>query len=367
MRRHSLWLDGAGVGVLCFLMSAGLGCSPQGYPQSQQPDNRAAPDPPAVTWTELSKDDPAPPDPSMSASAFGRWEAELLGQSFDAFESNTVDTCDHYQNHEFRQYEMFGVIRNLIDQIDEEELRSFLTERGVRLVPEEVLTSANLIAYLQHKNLGTPAAHAWLDLTKGDPDFARAVQDWQIMRQERGLEFAPTFVLLVNAKLTTKGDGEVWADIFKTAFATLSAQDGDEKTVMLLGLLYRLPRDLKTIDPPAAERIAFLAEELKTQEAPKPYRQMILLALYEASFLAKQYAEAATWAGGLEPRIAGLSLAFIAQVLAKDPDAAAATFAKIEKVAPEDEKTLDRCRQILSRLREMKQKQESAKPSEAKP
>jgi len=303
----------------------------------------------------------------MSASALGRWEAELLGQSFEAIRSNVVDTWDHYQNHEFRQYEMFGVIRNLIDQIDEEAMRSFLTERGVRLVPEEVLTSANLIAYLQHKNLGTPAAHAWLDLSKGDPDFARAVQDWQIMRQERGLEFAPTFVLLSNAKLITKEDGEIWADIFKTAFARLSAQDGDEKTVMLLGLLYRLPRDLKTIDPPAADRLAFLAEELKTPDVPKPYRQMVLLALYQTSFAAKQFTRAAAWASGLEPRATGLSLAFIAEVLAKDVDAAAATLARLEKAAPEDNKALDNCRAMMRQLAEKEHKQESAQPPRTGP
>jgi hypothetical protein len=303
----------------------------------------------------------------MSASAFGQWEEELLGQGFDAFESIVVDTVDRYRNHEFRQYKMFGVIQGLIDQIDNEEMLKFLHDRGVPLVPEKLLTSANLIAYLQHKNLGTPAAHAWLDLTKGNPDFARAVLDWQTMRQERGLEFPPTFVLLSNAKLTTKGEGEVWADIFQTAFATLSEQDGDKKMVMLLYLLYRLPRDLKAVDPPATERIAFLAEELEKQEVSKPYRQMVLLALYEASFFAKQYTEAATWASGLEPPATGLSLAFIAQVLAKDLDAAAATFSKIQKVAPDDKKTLDRCRQVLNQIKEMKHKQESAKPPPTKP
>jgi hypothetical protein len=365
MRWHFVGTTGAG--VVCLLMWAGLGCSPQGHPRSEHRDQSASSGIHAVTPTELSNNDTATQGPAMTASAFGQWESELLGQSFDAFKSSVVETCDRYQNHEFRQYEMFGVIRNLIDQIDEEEMQAFFIERGVRLVPEEVLTSANVIACLQHKNLGTPAAYAWLDLTKGNPDFARAVQDWQTLRQERGLEFAPTFVLLVNAKLMTKEEAEVWADIFKTAFATLSEQDGDKKMVMLSCLLYRLPRDLKAIDPPAAERIAFLAEELKTQGAPQPYRQMVLLALYEARFFADQFTEAATWAGGLEPPATGRSLAFIAQVLAKDLNGAAATFSKIQKVAPDDRKTLDRCRQTLSQMKEMKQKQEAIKPAGTKP
>ena len=320
-----------------------------------------------ATRTKLSKTDLPSEGPSISASAFGQREAELIRQSFEACKSGMMSTWDRYRDHEFRQYEMFGVVRNLIDQIDEETMRAFLTDRGVRFTPEEVCTSANLVAYLQHKNLGTPAAYAWLDLTKGNPDFVQAVLDWQAIRQERGLEFVPAFVLLSNAKLMTKRDAEVWADIFKAVFATLSPQDGDKKTVMLMCLLGRLPHDLKEINPPATERIAFLGKELETQDVPTPYRQMVLLALYEASFFANRFAEAAMWAGSLEPPATGLSLAFIAQVLAKDIDAATATLARMERLAPADENTLVWCRDAICQLKEMKRKQESGEARETTP
>ena len=174
MRWHSLWPEGEASGVMCLLASVGLGCSPQGHSQSGQHETIL----PRLTSTqlhrtELSKNDTAPQGPSMSASAFGQWEEELLGQSFDAFESIVVDTVDRYRNHEFRQYKMFGVFQGLVDQIDNEEMLKFLHDRGVPLVPEKLLTSNNVIAYLQHKNLGTPAAYAWLDLTKGNPDSSR--------------------------------------------------------------------------------------------------------------------------------------------------------------------------------------------------
>jgi hypothetical protein len=230
----------------------------------------------------------------------------------------------------------------------------FLESRGVDLaVDAEVLTSDNIIAYLQHKKLGTPTVYAWLDLTKGDPDFARGVSDWQIIRQERGIEFAPAFVLLSNAKLTTKKDGEVWADIFQDTFRALAEHDSDKKIVMLLCLLYRLPHDLRGIEPPAAERLAFLAEELETPDMPKPYRQMISLALYEADFFANRFAEAARWARNIEPPVTGLALTFIAHALATNVEAATVTFKKLEKAAPEDKEMLDKCRALIRQLTEV--------------
>ena len=364
---HSLSTRGLGIGVVCLLALTGPGCSVQENQRDASQSQSASAGVQASVRAESSKTELAAEYPSISASAIGQREAELIGRSFEAFEASAVETWDRYRDQEFRQYEMFGVVRSLIDQIDDEAMLVFLKDRGVHLTPEDVFTSANLIAYLQHENLGTPAVYAWLDLTKGNPDFERAVRDWQTLRQERGLEFAPAFVLLSNAKLTTPKDGGIWIDIFETMFATFSQQDGEKKTVMLLCLLGRLPLDLKDIQPPAAKRIDFLGEELEKQDAPKAYRQMVLAALYQANFFAGRFAEAATWAGSLEPPATGLSLAFIAQVLAKDVDASAATLGQIETLAPSDEGTLTWCRSILRQLKETKHNQESTGIWDARP
>ncbi len=314
----------------------------------------ASPGAPVETWTELSRTDPILEGVPSSAWAVSESVRKAIGQSFTPFKSAFLATYADFWKREFPSYEMSAVTAGLIDQINDEEMLAFLKERGVRLVPEEILTSANLIAYLQHKNLGTPAAYAWLDLTKGNPSFVRAVLDWQTIRKARGFEFTPAYFLLFNAKLTDKRDGEVWADIFKTTFATLAERDSDKKMLMVFGLLSRLPRDLKEMDPPAAERFAFLTQELEQQNISQPYRQMVLAALYQASFFAKRYTEAAQWARDLEPPATGLSLVFTSQVLAKDIDAATVTLSQIEKLIPPVNKhTLDRYHQIIGQLTQM--------------
>ncbi len=286
----------------------------------------------------------------------------------DQYTSSLKSVFVSFWDRDFRNYELHGMIQRLIDQIDNEEMLKFLQDRGVPLTPEKILTSDNLIAYWQYKKLGTPAVYAWLDLLKGNPNFVKAVLDWNAIRKERGFEFIPTYHLLFHARLETKKDGEVWADLFKATFATLTEHDRDKKMLMLFCSFARILGNLKEVDPPLVERFAFLGEELKKQQDPsKPYPQALLFALFEIHFGAKRFNEAAGYAARLLPPMTGLRLSLVAQALAKDLDVAASTFSKIEKVAPEDTKTLDGCRQILRQLKEMKQKQESAKPSEAKP
>ena len=246
------------------------------------------------------------------------------------------------------------MIQGLIDRIDNVEMLAFLKRRGVELSPESILTSNNLIAYLQYRNLGTQAAYAWLDLTKGDPDFIKAVLDWQAIRKERGFEFTPAYHLLFQATLVTKRDAEVWADLFKATFTTLGEQDQDRKVLMLVCLLYRW-RDLKEVDPPLAERMAFLAEELQHEALTPSYRQLLHLALYQANFLAKDFVEAATWAEDIEPPTAGLALTFTAQILAKDLDTAQATVAQVATLTPENQKRLAWCHDVIRRVRRIEQ------------
>jgi hypothetical protein len=77
------------------------------------------------------------------------------------------------------------------------------------------------------------------------------------------------------------------------------------------------------------------------------------------SFLAQDFAEAATWAKGIEPQTAGLALTFTAQILAKDLDAAEATVAQIATLTPENQKTLAWCHDVIRRVRRIEQRADS--------
>jgi hypothetical protein len=297
-------------------------------------------------------------------AAWNRQFGKVQGQHIESFKSVVVAFWDR----DFPSYEMHKMIRGLIDQIDNDEMLAFLQKRGVPPTPQDMVTSQNLIAYWQYKKLGTPAAYAWLDLLKGNPNFVRAVLDWNAIRQERGFEFIPMYYLLFHAKLETKRDREIWADLFKTTFKTLTERDTDKKILMVFSALMRILGDLKEIEPPLVERFAFLAEELKKQQdLSQRYPQALLFALWEVNFAAHRFPEAAAHAGHLLPPTTGLYLSFISQVLAKDLEAATAIFSELEKADPENMKMLDGCRQMLRELKEMKHKQGSAQPQETRP
>ncbi len=219
-----------------------------------------------------------------------------------------------------RNYEVQRTVMALIDQIDEAEVASFLIARGVQPDQKDAMTSANMIAYFQHKHLGTETAYAWIDLSKGSPEFVKAVVEWQALRRERGYEFIPTCCLLARARIESKKDGAVWADLFKATFTTLKESDADRKGLMLHGLLLHLFKgELRGIEPSAADRFAFLAAEFKDQKDPsQPYPQMVVWALYEASQISGRYDEAVRWAKEILPRACGLFWVFVAQFSAQD-------------------------------------------------
>ena len=261
---------------------------------------------------------------------------------------------------EFKSYGLHSVVRSLIDEIDNAEMLTFLGQKGVDSNPKDLITSANLIAYLRHKHLGNEAVYAWIDLQMGKPDFVGAVLDWQSIRNERGYEFVPTYYLLSKAILTTKRDAEVWADFFKATFSTLPKGDIDKKNLMLLCLLPRILGDLKVVAPQLVDRFDFLSQEIKTQsDLSKPYPQLLLMALWEINFGAKRFHEAGAWAKQLTPPATGLFSAFVCQLIEKDLDAARATVSDIEKLSPKDDKMLNLCRQGIKELEEIKRKQGS--------
>jgi len=305
--------------------------------------------------------------PAGTSDPNSTWSKQLStvqGQHIESFKSVFIAFWDR----DFRDYEMHKVIRGLIDQIDNDEMLAFLQKRGVPVTPQAMVTSQNLIAYWQYKKLGTPAAYGWLDLLKGSPSFVRAVLDWNAIRQERGFEFIPTYYLLFYAKLETKKDREVWADLFKATFETLTEQDIDKKTLMVLCSLIHILGDLKDIEPPVVERWVFLAEELKKQkDISQRYPQALLFALWEVNFAAHRFPKAAAYAERLLPPTTGLYLSFFSQALAKDLEAATDTLAKLEKAEAGNVKKLEGCRQMLNELKEIKEKEKAAKPPEEKP
>lgn len=287
-----------------------------------------------------------------------------MNQQTASMKSIFVDFWDHG----FRTYELHGAIHNLIEQIDEDEMLKFLQDRGVPLVREKILTAENLIAYWQYKKIGTQATWAWLDLLKGNPDFLRAVIDWNAIQQERGFEFVPMFYLLFTARLDSQRDWEVWTDLLKARFVTLEKEDTDKRMLLLSCCFNHMPPDLKEMDPPLVERFAFLVEELKTQkDMAQPYPQTLLFALFGVNFSSKRFNEAAAYAERLQPAINGLHLSFIAQVLAKDLDAATATLSKIEKLTPEDKKMLADSHRLLDELKRVLEEEKSEKTPETEP
>lgn len=293
---------------------------------------------------------------------------EQLRTAMDQHTTSMKSIFVNFWDRDFRKYELHRVIQSLIQRIDENEMLKFLQDRGVPLTPDKILTAENLIAYWQHKKIGTQAAWAWLDLTKGNPDFVRAVMDWNVIQQERGFEFVPMFYLLFKARLDTQRDWEVWTDLFKARFVTFGEQDADKKMLLLFCCFAHMAPDLKKMDPPLVERFAFLVEELNRQkDSSKPYPQALLMVLWETSLLARHFEAAAAYAGRLQPPARGLSLAFCMHVLAKDLDAATITLSEIEKITPEDEKGLNDRRQILADLRAIRQKEELAKTTDPAP
>lgn len=293
---------------------------------------------------------------------------EQLRTAMDQQTASMKSIFVNFWDRDFRKYELHGVIHTLIQKIDEDEMLKFLQNRGVPLTPDKILTAENLIAYWQQKKIGTQAAWAWLDLTKGNPDFVRAVMDWNVIQQERGFEFVPMFYLLFKARLDTQRDWEVWADLFKARFVTFGEQDTDKKMLLLFCCFAHMPPDLKGMDPPLVERFAFLVEELRRQkDISKPYPQALSFALFVVNFGTKHFNEAAEYAERLGHPANGLHLAFIARVLAKDRDAATATLSKLEKLAPENKKMLDKCHVLLGELNRVIEKENSEKAPEPEP
>ncbi len=311
-------------------------------------------DAPSEEWLEITKTESSSDDSSFNSSKFNNQIKEKFTQGITSLKT----IVDNFQEKDFRNYELHSVILKLIEQIDEPEMLIFLEKQGIPLTPEKIITSENLIAYLQYKNLGTQAAHAWLDLTKGNPVFVKAVIDWQAIQKERGYEFVPTYYLLLKAKLETQKDKEVWSEIFKHTFTSLD--NNEHKALMLFNLLMKLGEELKDIEPSPAERFAFLSEELKKQsDISNPYSQELLLTLFGTEYFSRNFIEASKWAKDLLPRSTGLFFSFTTQIFARDIDAAAATLSEIEKETPGDKKEIDFCREILRDLIEMEHKKDT--------
>jgi hypothetical protein len=310
-------------------------------------------DAPANEWLEIVKTEASYDNSSINTSKFNNQMKKELTQGITSLKS----IVDNFQEKDFRNYELHSVIRDLIEQIDEPEMINFLKQRGIPLIPEKILTSENLIAYLQYKNLGTQAAYAWLDLTKGNPEFVKAATDWQIIQKERGYEFVPTYYLLLKAKLVTQKDKDVWLNIFEHTFTSLD--NNEYKYLLLFSLMMKLGEELKDIEPSPAERFAFLTEELKKQDdISKPYSQALLLTLFGAEFFSRHFTEASKLAKDLLPRSTGLFFSFITQIFSRDIDAAAATLSEIEKETPDDKEKIDLYRETLRELKEMEYKKD---------
>ncbi len=305
-------------------------------------------DAPANEWLEITKTESSYDNSLFNSSEIHNQMKEEFTQGISALKP----TVDNFQEKDFSNYELHSVIRNLIEQIDEPEMLSFLKQRGISLTPEKVLTSENLVAYLQYKNLGTQAAYAWLDLTKGDPEFVKAVIDWQAIQKERGSEFVPTYYLLLKAKLVSQKDKDVWLNIFEHTFTSLD--NNENKLIMLFCLMMKLGKELKDIEPSPNERFAFLVEELgKQNDISKPYSQALLFTLFGADFFSRHFTEASKWAKDLLPRSTGLFFSFITQIFSRDIDAASATVSEIEKEMPDDKEKLVFFRDTLRELKEM--------------
>lgn len=272
--------------------------------------------------------------------------APLIEEETSRFWSEAQQKCSdslkqvfvNFWDTEFRNYHQHDTVRGLIGQIDDQEMLTFLSVKGIKIDPSSLVTSDNLIAYLRYKHLGTEATYAWIDLLKGNPDFIHAVLDWQVIQKDYGFEFVPTYYLLFKAKLTTKKDREAWSDIFKFTFDGLQEQDEDKKKLLLVCLMPRIWGDLGSIEPPTSDRFAFLAEELNAQEeVSSPYAQALVFNLYGANFISHQYKQAADFGKMFAPIKIALDFRFIAQTAGNDLPAAKATLLKMESLPHRDE------------------------------
>jgi len=262
---------------------------------------------------------------------------------------------------EFRNYHQHETVRGLIGQIDDQEMLTFLSMKGIKLDPSSLLTSDNLIAYLRYKRLGTEATYAWIDLLKGNPSFIHAVLDWQAIQKDYDFEFVPTYYLLFKAKLATKKDREAWSDIFEFTFDSLQEQDEDKKTLLLVCLMSRIWGDMGSIEPPASERFAFLAEELKVQkEVSSPYAQALVFNLYGANFISHQYKQAADFGKMFTPHKIALDFRFMAQTAGNDLSAAKATLLEMESLPHRDEEGIKTGWELIQKMTE--QSSQSSEP-----
>ena len=300
------------------------------------------------------------PEQADAASTMSAWVEKAIGEGFDALKKDIVPLLTDFTNWELPAYPLLAVNQSLIAQINDDEMLEFLKSRGVQLTPKEIVTTDNLVAYLRYKKLGTEASYAWLDLTKGNPNFARAVSDWQTIRNERGYEFIPTYYLLYGARLKDKRDSEVWADFFRAVFNSLSEQDTGKKTLVAMCVLSHLGQ-FREIQPPPPDRFAFLAEELEKQkDVSRPYSQVLLLTLFSVDFSSRNFAAAAKWSKDLKPPSAGLFLSFASHASANNVDGAAAALASLERAAPNDREKLDLCQAVVRRLSEKRQNRQDA-------
>ncbi len=304
------------------------------------------------TWVEL-KTQSAADSPSGSSLAIGNQLQQIQEQYAASFKSVTAA----FWEKDFPGYALNKTIRDLTGKIRNADMVAFLKSKGIQVAPAQTLASANLVAYLRSKKLGTEAVYAWLDLLKGNPDFQTAIQDLETIQKERGFEPVPAYCLLSSAKLASGQDAEAWFDQFKAAFTQLSGRDRDMRSLTLFCLVTRIPGDLKDVEPPVADRLSFLTNELGKPDTSALYRQGLILALFEASLSSQRLREAAAWAEELSPPATGLLLAFLCRTLGKELDAATSTLSRLEKVNPQDGEMLTACRAIIHQLQQAKERE----------
>jgi hypothetical protein len=304
------------------------------------------------TWIEM-KAQSAAASATGSNLAIGNQLQQIQEQYAASFKSVTAA----FWEKDFPDYALNKTIRDLTAKIHNADMVAFLKARGIQVSPAQTLAPANLVAYLRSKKLGTEAVYAWLDLLKGNPDFQTATQDLETIQKERGFEPVPAYCLLSSAKLASSQDAEAWFGQFKAAFTQLSGRDSDMKVLVLFCLVTRIPGDLKDVEPPVADRLAFLTSELRKPDTSTLYRQGLVLALFEASLTSQRLREAAAWAEELSPPATGLLLAFLCRTMGKELDAATSTLSRLEKVNPQDGEMLTACRAIVHQLQQAKERE----------
>ena len=305
-----------------------------------------------------------PASASIPKDTISKWQSERSQEYTASFKSVFVN----FWNKDLRNYHLHEVVHGLIRQIDNEEMRAFLKEKGVNPDTKDILTSGNLITYLRHKDLGTEAVYGWIDLWTGNPDFRTAVLDWQAMQKEYGFEFAPTYYLLFKAKLKTREDADAWSTIFKATFDTLSEGEQDKRALLLLCLMPRIWGDLKLAKPSALERFAFLVEESKKQkDTSTAYYQLLVFNLYGLNFSSNQYKEAAKFGMMLKPKTTSLLFTFLAQVLGHDVRSATATLTEMSALPFPDQHMISLCREMIDELEKMQKELNKSAGGDGKP